>query len=376
MKKIGLLGIILPLIATTAQADDKLALTQAYHAVIEDYVAPASVEDLAIPALQALNKMDNRIRIANDGEKISLYGNARLLKTLRKPTNPNDVIAWLNITDTLVNTAKKASKTLEVKDFEIVDTILMYGIKNFDADSSYYPDLELSTQPKTEFKPQRAYYDRLLEDDVLYIRLGAINQYTAQNVEESLKKYSQAKGLIIDVRGNPGGVLEEAVKVAGLFLDGGIVASAQGKEGSAVEYYNAPSGDIWQDKPIVVLIDGQTASSAEVLAVALQEQSRGTVIGTNSFGKGTIQKLITLDNNSRLALTNGFIYTPSGNKLAGRGVMPDICTSGELESRNPENILAKNKNMTFCPKEDRETKSQDINVAKAYLQKHTKKGLN
>lgn len=374
MKKIGLLGIILPLMATTAQADDRVALAQAYTSVLEDYLLPANVEDLAIPALQALNKMDKNIRIADDGTRISLYVNGRLLKTLRKPKN--DVSAWLEVNDNLLRAAKKASKTLDVKDFEIVDTMLAYGIKNFDSDSSYYPDLELSNPPTPEFKPQRAYYDRLQEDNILYIRLGAINKYTAQNVEESLKKYAQASGLILDLRGNPGGVLEEAVKVAGLFIDGGIIASSKGRAGSETEYYNAPKGDIWQDKPIVVLIDGQTASSAEVLAVALQEQSRGTVVGTNSFGKGTIQKLIKLDNNSRLALTNGLIYTPSGNKLAGRGVMPDICTSGELESRNPENILAKNKDLAYCPAEDRENKQQDINVAKVYLQKHTKKGLN
>ena len=376
MKKIGLLGILLPLITTPAQADDRVALAQVYNAVLEDYVFPAHVENLAIPALQALNKMDKGIRVADDGDRISLYRNGRLLKTLRKPENPDDVVAWLNITDNFLSAIKKVSKTMQVKDFEIVDTMLVHGIKNFDADSSYYPDLELSTQPKPEFKPQRAYFDRLLDDDVLYIRLGAINKYTAQNVEESLKKYSQAKGLILDLRGNPGGVLEEAVKVAGLFIDGGIIASSKGKEKSSIEYYNAPQGDIWQGKQIVVLIDGQTASSAEVLAVALQEQSRGFVIGTNSFGKGTIQKLIKLDNNSRLALTNGLIYTPSGKKLAGHGVMPDICTSGELESRNPENILAKNKDLAYCPAEKRDDRQQDINVAKAYLQKHTKKGLN
>lgn len=375
MKKIGLLGIILPLMAFPAQADDWLALSQAYTAVLEDYVLPADVEDLAIPALQSLNKMDKRIKVADDGERISLYVNGRLLKTLRKPENKQDVSAWLDVTDNLLNVAKRASKTLQVKDFEIVDTMLLYGIKNFDADSSYYPDLELSSQPKPEFKPQRAYYDRL-QEDILYIRLGAINKYTAQNLEESLQKYAQASGLIIDLRGNPGGVLEEAVKVAGLLIDGGIIASSKGREENKNEYYNAPKGDIWQDKPIVVLIDGQTASSAEVLAVALQEQSRALVVGSKSFGKGTIQKLIKLDNNSRLALTTGLIYTPSGNKLAGRGVIPDICTSGELESRNPENILAKNKNMAYCPAEEREDKQQDLNVAKAYLQKHIKKGLN
>lgn len=171
------------------------------------------------------------------------------------------------------------------------------------------------------------------------MRLGAINKYTGENVSRSLTEHSGVKGLIIDLRGNPGGMLQEAVRVAGLFIDGGIVASSKGRSPDSTEYYNAPAGDVLDNKPIVVLIDGQTASSAEVLAAALQEQSRAVVVGTGSYGKGTVQKLIKLSNNSRLALTNGIIYTPSGNKLAGIGVLPDICTSGEPETRDAEKLL-------------------------------------
>lgn len=217
--------------------------------------------------------------------------------------------------------------------------MMAHGIKKFDRDSSYYPDLELSNPPVPEFKPKRAFYDRLLENDVLYMRLGAINKYTGENVSRSLTEHSGVKGLIIDLRGNPGGMLQEAVRVAGLFIDGGIVASSKGRSPDSTEYYNAPAGDVLDNKPIVVLIDGQTASSAEVLAAALQEQSRAVVVGTGSYGKGTVQKLIKLSNNSRLALTNGIIYTPSGNKLAGIGVLPDICTSGEPETRDAEKLL-------------------------------------
>lgn len=96
------------------------------------------------------------------------------------------------------------------------------------------------------------------------MRLGAINKYTGENVSRSLTEHSGVKGLIIDLRGNPGGMLQEAVRVAGLFIDGGIVASSKGRSPDSTEYYNAPAGDVLDNKPIVVLIDGQTASSAEV----------------------------------------------------------------------------------------------------------------
>lgn len=133
---------------------------------------------------------------------------------------------------------------------------MAHGIKKFDRDSSYYPDLELSNPPVPEFKPKRAFYDRQLENDVLYMRLGAINKYTGENVSRSLTEHSGVKGLIIDLRGNPGGMLQEAVRVAGLFIDGGIVASSKGRSPDSTEYYNAPAGDVLDNKPIVVLIDG------------------------------------------------------------------------------------------------------------------------
>jgi len=122
----------------------------------------------------------------------------------------------------------------------------------------------------------------------------------------------------------------------------------------------------------VVLIDGQTASSAEVLAAALQEQSRAVVVGTGSYGKGTVQKLIKLSNDSRLALTNGIIYTPSGNKLAGIGVLPDICTSGEPETRDAEKIIARGSRSNACLPENRMKSELDLSVAEAYLRKHIK----
>lgn len=355
-----------------AQADDRLTLAEIYQTVQDEYLEPVSLNEIAMPALQGLNKLDKRVRIADDDRRVSVYVNGRVMLSRSKPEDPHDVSAWVKFTQDIIRSAQKASPELKRKDFEIIDTMMAHGIKKFDRDSSYYPDLELSNPPVPEFKPKRAFYGRLLENDVLYMRLGAINKYTGENVSRSLTEHSGVKGLIIDLRGNPGGMLQEAVRVAGLFIDGGIVASSKGRSPDSTEYYNAPAGDVLDNKPIVVLIDGQTASSAEVLAAALQEQSRAVVVGTGSYGKGTVQKLIKLSNDSRLALTNGIIYTPSGNKLAGIGVLPDICTSGEPETRDAEKIIARGSRSNACLPENRMKSELDLSVAEAYLRKHIK----
>lgn len=114
-------------------------------------------------------------------------------------------------------------------------------------------------------------------------------------------------------------MLSEGVAVADLFLDDAIIASTKGRKEAEEVYFNAEDGDILNGRPIVVLIDGDTASAAEVLAAALQEQDRAKVIGTNSLGKGSIQTLVSLSDGATIALTSAYFYTPSGSRLHGHG---------------------------------------------------------
>jgi len=355
-----------------AAADDKAVLTRIYEFVGEEYIHPVEIGKLAVPALKALNKIDSRIRIADDDTRMSVYAGGRLIKTLRKPQDQQNVAAWVNFTLNIIRAAQKVSPELQRKDFEIIDTIMAHSIKAFDADSAYYPDLELTHSAVAGFKPKRAYYSRDLDDGLLYIRLGALNKHTGKTLAETVVKRADLKGLILDLRGNPGGELKQAVNIAGMFLDGGIIVSVQGRTPDSAKIYNAPAGDILQNKPIVVLIDGKTASSAEVLAGALQEQSRAVVVGAKSYGKGSVQKLIGLPNDSRLALTNAAIFLPSGKKIAGEGILPDICTAGELENRNAEKILQRNKGLGFCERQERGKSELDIDVARAYLLQNVK----
>lgn len=152
-------------------------------------------------------------------------------------------------------------------------------------------------------------------------------------------------GLIIDLRGNRGGLLTQSVSVSGLFLDGGEVLSARGRHDNDTERYHADVGEMMPDMPIVVLISPGSASAAEILAGSLQDRGRAVVVGRRSFGKGSVQTVIPLpDNKGALRMTTQRYYTPSGKSIQGRGIMPDLLVSalddsGELRRRIREDNL-------------------------------------
>lgn len=152
-------------------------------------------------------------------------------------------------------------------------------------------------------------------------------------------------GLIIDVRGNPGGLVDQTVEVAGHFLDGGEVFSARGKTVQNTQRYNAKAGELIPNVPIIVLINSRSASAAEILAGAVQDRGRGLVMGRRSFGKGSVQSIMPLSRDTgTLRLTTQRYFTPSGKSIQGRGIMPDILVAfrkdkGKLERDFREDSL-------------------------------------
>ncbi|GLQ19272.1 S41 family peptidase [Algimonas porphyrae] len=152
-------------------------------------------------------------------------------------------------------------------------------------------------------------------------------------------------GLIIDLRGNRGGLLTQSVSVAGLFLDGGEVLSVRGRDDIDTERYHAADGELYPDTPIVILVSPGSASAAEIVAGAIQDRGRGVVLGRRSFGKGSVQSVTPLpDNRGALRLTTQKYYTPSGQSIQGRGIMPDLLVAalddtGELRDRFREDSL-------------------------------------
>jgi carboxyl-terminal processing protease len=132
------------------------------------------------------------------------------------------------------------------------------------------------------------------------------------------------KGFIVDLRNNPGGLLDQAIAVSDAFLDRGEIVSTRGREADETQRYNARAGDLTNGKPVIVLVNGGSASASEIVAGALQDHRRATILGTRSFGKGSVQTIIPLGANGAIRLTTARYYTPSGTSIQAKGILPDI----------------------------------------------------
>jgi carboxyl-terminal processing protease len=167
-------------------------------------------------------------------------------------------------------------------------------------------------------------------DDLGYIRITQFNEQTYDGLKSAMDKFQTApgdklKGYILDLRNNPGGLLDQSIEVVNAFLDRGEIVSTRGRNADETQRYNArPGGDLSHGKPIVVLINGGSASASEIVSGALQDHKRATLIGTRSFGKGSVQTIIPLGQNGALRLTTARYYTPSGRSIQAKGIDPDI----------------------------------------------------
>jgi carboxyl-terminal processing protease len=169
------------------------------------------------------------------------------------------------------------------------------------------------------------------ENDVAYIRITSFSEQTAQNLEKELLALRKTigndkfKGVVLDLRNNPGGLLDQAIEVSDLFLDKGEIVSTGGRIPDSNKRFNASSGDIIDGLPIVVIINGGSASASEIVAGALQDHKRAVIIGTKSFGKGSVQTVIPLSTSKgAMRLTTSRYFTPSGRSIQAEGIVPDI----------------------------------------------------
>ncbi len=174
------------------------------------------------------------------------------------------------------------------------------------------------------------------DDDVVIIRVSRFNVSTRNNVRDALEEAQEtlgdrARGIILDLRGNPGGLLDQSVEVADLFMVDGEIIHTRGRHPDSRQQFLADSSDIANGLPLVVLLDGRSASGAEVVAAALQDSRRGVLVGASTYGKGSVQTVTRLPNDGELFLTWSRIFAPSGYTLHLQGVMPTICTSNGIE---------------------------------------------
>ncbi len=180
-------------------------------------------------------------------------------------------------------------------------------------------------------------------NDVGYVRISTFNEQADDGLQKAIndldaKMGGKEKGFILDLRNNPGGLLQQAIAVSDVFMEKGEVVSTRGRNADQVERYTAQKGDLTNGKKLVVLINGGSASASEIVAGALQDQKRATIIGTTSFGKGSVQTIIPLGNEGAMRLTTQRYYTPSGASIQARGIRADII----IEQPLPPELLGKN----------------------------------
>jgi carboxyl-terminal processing protease len=175
-----------------------------------------------------------------------------------------------------------------------------------------------------------------VEGDVGYLRVISFTEKTYPDLEKAITKIKAAvpadklKGYVLDLRLNPGGLLDQAIKVSDALLERGEVVSTRGRNPDETRRFNAGPGDLTDGKPVIVLLNGGSASASEIVAGALQDLRRATVLGTRSFGKGSVQTIIPLGENGALRLTTALYYTPSGRSIQGTGITPDIAVEEPL----------------------------------------------
>lgn len=182
-----------------------------------------------------------------------------------------------------------------------------------------------------------------VEGDIGYVRITQFTEQTYDNLRQAIDKLTadigedKIRGFVIDLRNDPGGLLDQAIMVSDAFLDRGEIVSTRPRDPNKVERYNAKAGDLTRGKPIVVLINGGSASASEIVAGALQDHKRATVLGTRSFGKGSVQTIFPLGGNGGIRLTTARYFTPSGRSIQAQGIGPDI----EVQQDIPDELKGK-----------------------------------
>jgi carboxyl-terminal processing protease len=242
------------------------------------------------------------------------------------------------------------------KDMSLVDAVKkMRGLKgtkiNLTIRREGTPDLIDVSMVRDVIRVQSV-KSRTLEPGYGYVRLAQFQERSDRDVQRALEKLTAEKGgmkgLVLDLRNNPGGLLTQAVRVSDLFLDSGLIVYTEGRIEAQKQKYFAQKEGTWMDIPMVVLVNGGSASASEIVAGALQDHKRAVVLGTKTFGKGSVQTILPLDDNSALRLTTARYFTPNGRSIQATGIVPDIIVEavaaqeGKAEERKRSGLREEN----------------------------------
>ncbi|HHD81712.1 MAG TPA: S41 family peptidase [Campylobacterales bacterium] len=244
-------------------------------------------------------------------------------------------------------------------------------------------DIELTIVRKGESKPLKvnivrdiieiqSVYSKTIGDDILYLRITSFDQKVVQGMQEAIKENPQTKGILLDLRNNPGGLLNQAIGVVDMFVDEGAIVSQKGKIPEENLVYNASKANSDLKTPLVILVNGGSASASEIVSGALQDHKRAVVVGNKTFGKGSVQVVMPISQTEALRLTIARYYLPSGRTIQAVGVTPDVEVSfGEIQKAE-EGISIKEKDLqkhleSELEKVDGKKKSEDKNEDKTII---------
>jgi len=347
MKKI--LPLICFLWCTPALADaviDKNLLNEMLTTINNEYLEEVDNAAILSEGLNALHRIDDNIKVVTDEESFYFYYDNKINRIAKFPANNKDISAWVEATAQILDSIMKASEKVQIKDFVVPDLMMQKITGSLDRFSGYHSEFDYKEEEENN-AIFTLYSDRVI-GDILYLRVRIFNKQTADSVRKSIVNNPNMKGIILDLRGNSGGILNEALKVADFFTDDTIITYTAARNNENIHYYTSAEGTLY-DGPMVVLVDENTASAAEVLAGGLQAQSRAKIIGTTTFGKGTIQNITQMSNGGKLVLTTEQFFTPNGDVIHDNGITPDICLS-KLENGH-------------CQRQERQRLEKDIDEA-------------
>ena len=257
------------------------------------------------------------IRVTMEGGYVKVISPIDDTPAFRAGIKPSDLISHLDgesVQGLTLNQAVDKMRGKVGKDIKL--TILREGMKPFDVTITRAVIKITSVRSKVEEK-------------VGYIRITSFNERTEKGLKKEMAKIkkeigSDLQGIVLDLRNNPGGLLDQAIAVADAFLDKGEIVSTRSRRPEDTQRFNAKPGDLSGQLPMVVLINGGSASASEIVAGALQDHRRAVILGTKSFGKGSVQTIMPLPGHGAMRLTTARYYTPSGRSIQAKGIEPDI----------------------------------------------------
>ncbi|MCD6035934.1 MAG: peptidase [Rickettsiales bacterium] len=340
-------GIILMRPAPASSNEDTLRMLDLFGDVFEkvrsDYVEEVSDVDLIENAINGMltsldphssylnKKAFNEMRIQTRGEFGGLGIEVTMENGLVKVVSPIDdtpaYVAGVKAGDMIseidgeqvmgLTLAEAVEKMRGKKGSKILITVLREGAKE--------PLKFTIVRDVIRIRSVRA----RKEKDIGYIRITSFSEQTAEGLDKAIKTFKKEmgtglKGIVLDLRNNPGGLLDQAVEVADSFLDQGEIVSTRGRMEGSIKRFPAKKGDITGNVPVVVLINSGSASASEIVAGALQDHKRAIIMGTKSFGKGSVQTVIPVPGEGAIRLTTSRYYTPSGRSIQAEGIVPDI----------------------------------------------------